>query len=146
MANFKEMLSGKAGPVIAGVIILVGGFLIWNNASGSFTNPALADNYNRLFICAETGKEFRYGLKLGDTIPVKSPYSGKETGFEAEACFWTKDGKPTEKPTYVLLNSHKGGKEPTFCPDCGRLVRPLNPPAGEGTQPPPTEAELKARK
>jgi len=77
-------------------------------------------------------------------MPVLAP-SGKNTGYEAELCYWTKDGKPKETPTPVLLNIYKGIKGPTFCPDCGRLVVGHNPPAMEGAKPPPTKDEYTPR-
>ena len=68
--------------------------------------------------------------------PVKSPHSGKETGYEPERCYWTADGKPKPEPTYVLLNAAVGKPGPTFCQDCKRLVVGLNPPAGVTTRSP----------
>ena len=99
-----------------------------------------------MFICAETGKPFEYTIKRGDTLPVKSPHSGKNTGWEAEKCFWTADGKFKSEPTYVLLNEHSGKPGATFCPDCGRLVVRFNPPPTAGATPPPKESEMKDRK
>jgi hypothetical protein len=100
---------------------------------------------NRLYICAETGQTFHYSLKLGDTIPVMSPYTGRNTGYPAELCYWTKDGGTSTDPTPVLLNGYKGLPGPTFCPVCGRLVVGHNPAPGPGVKPPPTEAEYRAR-
>lgn len=79
------------------------------------------------------------------TYPVKCPDTGKETGYEAELCYWTKDGHPKDEPIPVLLNKYKGDPGPTFCPDCGRLVVYHNPLAVEGHTPPPTEEEYRAR-
>ena len=56
-----------------------------------------------------------------------SPYTNKKTGYPAEKCFWTRDGKRKAEPTYLLLNEHRGKKGPTICPDCGRIVYPHNP-------------------
>jgi hypothetical protein len=41
----------------------------------------------------------------------------------------------------VLINQWKNSTEPTFCPDCGRLVVGHNPPAVAGSTPPPTKEE-----
>ena len=79
-------------------------------------------------------------------IPVESPYTNRPTGYEAELCYWTKDGKMRSEPYPVLLNSHARKPEPTFCPDCGRLVVPLNPAPSEGQSPPPTQPEYAARR
>ena len=85
------------------------------------------------------------GKHRGDKIPVKAP-SGKNSGYLAEFCYWNKDGTAKKEPTPVLLNRYKGKPDPTFCPDCGRLVTAFNPPPRPGVKPPPTEDEMKARK
>jgi hypothetical protein len=92
-----------------------------------------------VYVCSETLKPFDYELKVGDTIPVLSPYTGRQTGYPAEMCSWTKDGTVKERPTAVLLNSFAGKPEPTFCPDCGRLVVPHNPAPQAGAAPPVTK-------
>jgi len=84
-------------------------------------------------MCAETMKTFQHKPKMGETIPVESPYTHRKTGYPTEKCFWTRDGKRKLKPTYVLLNKYRGKKGPTICPDCGRIVYPHNP-----TPPPET--------
>jgi hypothetical protein len=146
MAGLREFLNGPAGKGIAIGIVVIGlivGFIsVRKNFGGS---EAAVLSAGRVFIDTENGKPFNYTVKVGDSIPVKSPFTGKNTGVEAERCYWTKDGKPKSEPTYVLLNSRKGGSEPTFCPDCGRLVVPLNPPASAFSTPPPTKAEYDKR-
>jgi len=99
-----------------------------------------------MYICTETGKPFRHQIKMGESLPIESPYSGKKTGVPAEACYWNADGTTRKEPVWVLLNQwiHKPG--PTFCPDCGRLVVGHNPPPGPGARPPPTSTEYYARK
>jgi len=142
MAGLREFLNGPAGKGVAigvvGIGLLVGFFSLRRNLGST---EAAYLSTDRVFIDTENGKTFSHTLKVGDMIPIKSPYSGKNTGVEAEKCYWTKDGKTKNDPTYVLLNSRKGGSEPTFCPDCGRLVVPLNPNAVVGAPPPPTKAE-----
>ena len=93
-----------------------------------------------LFVDSETGKTFTLELKRGMTFPVISPYTGRATGYQPEACFWNADGTTKSTPTYVILNSDLGKSGPTFCPDCGRLVVPHNPPPS-GQRPPPTRDE-----
>ncbi len=80
-----------------------------------------------LFVDVDSGKTFPLALTAGLTLPVKSPFTGKSTGYPAELCFWTKDGKPKADPTAVVLNELLGKPGPTFCPDCGRLVVHHNP-------------------
>ena len=62
-------------------------------------------------------------------------------GVPQPRIFWTKDGKPKQDPTPVLLNSWIGKSGPTFCPDCGRLVVGHNPIPGPNSKPPPTKAD-----
>ncbi|HUN80908.1 MAG TPA: hypothetical protein VMV81_05285 [Phycisphaerae bacterium] len=80
-----------------------------------------------MFVCSESGKPFEYTLKNGEDTPVMSPFSNKKTGYPAESCYWTKDGKRKSKPTYVILNSRLGKTGDTICPDCGRPVTDHNP-------------------
>jgi hypothetical protein len=123
--------------VVVGVAILAG--LIYVMGGSSATAEA---SRGRVFIDATTGETFRHEIEKGETIPVVAP-SGNETGFEAEPCYWTAEGGIKEEPTYVLLNRHKGEPEPTFCPDCDRLVVGLNPPAMEGATPPRKQTDAR---
>lgn len=106
---------------------------------------ASAASQDRLFVCAETGKAFRHRLSMSDRIPIVSPHNGKRTGYLAELCYWTASGQPRPEPVPVLLNSYRGRAEPTFCPDCGRLVLPHNPAPDSTRRPPPTRTEYNAR-
>jgi hypothetical protein len=138
--------SPKGRPIAIGfavLAVLVGGYFLFGTMFGQ--SEAAASSTDRVFICSETGKTFRYTLKIGDMTPVLSPYSGKNTGYEPEPCYWTADGKVKKEPTYVLLNQAVGKPGPTFCPDCKRLVVGLNPPATENGKPPPTEQEYSTR-
>ncbi len=114
----------------------------------SFMSPDATVAYANapLFIDSETGKTFRVTLEDGMSIPVKSPSTGKMTGYKAELCYWTKDGKPKTDPTPVLMNEDVGKPGPTFCPDCGRLVVHHNPVATADRTPPPTRDEYAARR
>ena len=143
--GWRKFFQTKAGYAVAGVLVALGLLAVLMTFKSTFgTTDAESFTSDRPFIDAETGKPFNYELKIGDTIPVTAP-SGKKTGYPAEKCFWTRDGKTKTQPTLVLLNSYKGGKEPTFCPDCGRLVRGHNPAPTEGAKPPPTQQEYKGR-
>lgn len=144
--KFRQILKGPAGKAIALVIVLGGLVFMFQGARNLFGEDSYARKArDRMFVCAETAKAFEYTIKVGDTVPVYSPFSKKNTGFPAQLCFWTKDGKRKDDPTPVLLNQYLGKKGPTFCPDCGRLVVLYNPYPMEGATPPPTLAEMKTR-
>ncbi len=137
----REWLDSTGGKIVAGALILVAAVAVVYVVRNTFGPSADATDANtRIFIDAETGKPFRHELKLGDTIPLKAP-SGKESGYQAELCYWTGDGKIKTDPTPVLLNELVGKPGPTFCPDCKRLVVPHNPMPQSGSKPPPTQAE-----
>jgi hypothetical protein len=131
----------KAAITALAVIGAVGSFLFLRNYLGQ--SPAGAASADRVFMCAETGKSFNYTLRRGDTLPVRSPHSGRNTGYPAELCNWTPSGGVSDTFTPVLLNSVLGKSDPTFCPTCGRLVVPHNPPADPNRKPPPTRAEYR---
>jgi hypothetical protein len=143
--GWREFLRGPVGRGCAvGFLILavcVVGWSIWSNIKSP---QFVTDANSPLFMDSETGQTFHVTLKVGMEIPVNSPYTGRATGYKAELCYWTKDGKPKDEPTAVILNSAMGKPEPTFCPDCGRLVVGRNPPPGPGITPPPTKAEYMA--
>lgn len=125
-SQLKAVLAGAACiAAIAGV------------AFGFFRrDPMLVAANTRIVMCAETHRAFPHELVRGEEEPYYSPYSQKRTAWRTEQCFWTRDGKVKKTPTYVILNSHMGVNQKTFCPDCGREVVGHNPP------PPP---ELMAR-
>jgi hypothetical protein len=142
----REWLDSTGGKIAAGLFLLVaavGVFLGVRNFFGPRSEVAAANQ--RWFIDASTGKRFSHDLKAGETFPVRAP-SGQNAGYPAELCYWTKDGRPKDDPTPVLMKMWKGEEGPTFCPDCGRLVRPHNPKPKPGDKPPPTEAEYKQRR
>lgn len=116
---------------------------IWTVAHYLGPSPAVAASTRGQFICAETGRSFSLTITPGLTLPVRSPYSRKNTGYPAEFCYWTKDGGIRTEPVPVLLNSYLGKREPTFCPDCGRLVRARNPRPVPGSPPPTTRQQFR---
>jgi hypothetical protein len=144
MATVREFLDSTAGKAASIALIIVGViaiFLVGKNVFGPSADVAAANS--RTFIDLSTMKPFQYELKAGDSVPVAAP-SGQKAGYPAELCWWTKDGKVRSTPYPVLLNSWKHEAEPTFCPDCGRLVTPQNPaPVGTNPTPPPTKEEYK---
>lgn len=146
MNGLREFINTGTGKIIAIIVVLVVVAIALNSIINLFRGSEIAQlSRQGLFIDATTGKAFNYKLQAGDKIPVLAP-SGKNTGYPAEYCWWTKDGKMRPEPFPVLLNQYTGKSEPTFCPDCQRLVTPLNPPAMPNTNPPPTEEEYKRQR
>lgn len=147
MADFREMLTkpwakGVVIAFLAAAILIV----IWQVYGAVGTNAVVRSSQDRLLICSETGKSYHYNISVGDRTPFPSPYSGKNTGYLAELCYWTADGKEKSDPTPVLLNQYVGKSGPTFCPDCGRLVVGHNPGPGPGARVPPTKDQYGARR
>ena len=141
--KLQQFLRSRAGAISALVLLAaVATFAAIRLAGALGTSQAGALSRDRLFVCSETGKSFRHQIEAGDTIPVRSPYSGENTGFEAEKCYWTVDGQIKQEPTAVLLNEYVGKPGPTVCPDCGRLVVRWNPRPRPEQTPPPTAAQL----
>jgi hypothetical protein len=133
---FKTNTLRKVGALLLGLIAIIAVY----HSVRSFTYSPVDDTHSRLFMDAETGKVFTAEMKIGTTIPVISPDTGKPTGYPPEECYWNADGTPKSTPTYVILNKELGKPGPTFCPDCGRLVVPLNPQP-HGQSPPPTREQ-----
>jgi hypothetical protein len=132
--------------IAAGVFCLVALAAAVYFVHSFFRGDTVDDAYYTTYICTETGRVFRHKNVLGETLPIYSSYSGKNTGMPAEACYWSADGHPKSDPTWLLLNEETGKSGPTFCPDCGRLVVGHNPRPGPGVRAPPTKAELAARR
>jgi hypothetical protein len=144
LSNVREFLGTKTGQGVAiagaAAAVILAVFVLKNAIGGG---PAVNLSRARVYVCSETGKSFEHEIKMGERNPIYSPHSGKNTGWPAESCYWTKDGKIKQEPTYILLNEYAKKPGPTFCPECGRLVMPLNPPPMPGSKPPPTQAEFK---
>jgi hypothetical protein len=146
MDMFKGFAQSRLGKGLTlGAILLCALAILYVVRRQVSPSEAGSLSADRLFVCASTGKPFRYTIKIGTRIPVVSPYSGQATGYEAELCYWTREGIAKATPTPVLLNNYLGKTDATFCPDCGRLVVPQNPPPREGGKPPPTQEEYLAR-
>jgi hypothetical protein len=142
--RIREFLRTGGGRILAiclAVVALV--IAIASVRTNLGPSEAASLSRERLYICSETGKTFSVTLEPGTPTPAPSPYSGKNTGYPAELCFWTKSGEVKKDPTGVLMNNYAGKSGPTFCPDCGRLVIAFNPPPMPGGKPPPTQAEFK---
>ena len=146
MPTLKRFFNSAPGKVFLVAIILCGAVFCYYQIRSVFgASTAAAYANDRIFVCSETGKAFHVTLNSSVQVPAYSPYSGKNTGYPAELCYWTADGKPKAEPTAVLMNSIVGKSGPTFCPDCGRLVVGHNPGAEPGMKPPMTKAEYEAR-
>jgi hypothetical protein len=142
LRQFLDSTLGKAVSVgLCVLALLIVGVVLYR----TFVNSDVAAANERYFIDAKTGKAFQHTLKIGESFPIRAP-SGNESGYPAELCYWTADGKIKDKPTVVLLKSWLGEAGPTFCPDCKRLVVGHNPRPGPGARPPPTQDEYKPSK
>jgi hypothetical protein len=135
MAKQSRAVSRNVGVFVCVVLFGVAGYLTYKTLF--MAPPPTAQPIKAEFMCSETGKVFTYEMHAGEHWPVLSPYSGKMTGYPAERCYWTKDGKRKLTPTYVILNEHLGKPGDTICPECGRVVVGHNPP-------PPAEVPLAA--
>jgi hypothetical protein len=133
-----KVIAIAVSPLFVGIAVLV----VRSYLRGSTPDEA----YYTTYICTETGRAFKHRNEPGETLPIVSPYSGKNTGVPGEPCYWTADGRIKSQPTWVLLNEAIGKPGATFCPDCGRLVVGRNPVAHAGGKPPPTEDEYAARR
>ena len=143
--RFKQFLETTAGKASAVGLLLVALLMLYLMSRNN--NPAAKWAAERTFICSETNKPFQADLKIGMMVPIKSPYSGKDTGYPAELCYWTADGSVRKEPFPVLLKKSVDPKAgPTFCPDCGRLVVGHNPAPADGRSAPPTEVEYNAKR
>jgi len=139
--NFLASPAGKGASIVVAVIGLM--VVVWV-AKSSFSSDIVSYSRDRKFIDAKTGKSFSYQISPGETYPVPAP-SGEKSGYPAELCYWTKDGKLRSEPYPVLINLWVKKPGPTFCPDCGRLVIAHNPVPTASSKPPPTQAEYASR-
>jgi hypothetical protein len=145
MQWLDNALATTGGKVTAGVVVVVVFASLYVEIRNTVNPPAAAAMYEVSFICSQTGQVFKHAPQKGESIPVYSPFSGANTGYPAEFCYWTADGQIKSTPTPVLLNSWIGKSGPTFCPDCGRLVVSHNPFPSPGDKPPPTREEYERR-
>lgn len=139
--QLRRFLTSAAGKAVATVVSLGLLALAIYSAKAFIKGDTPDSAFSTMYVCTETGKAFSHLNQLGESPPILSPYSGKNTGLPAEACYWTADGGTKKDPDWVLLNSQIGKPEPTFCPVCGRLVVPRNPVPVPGKSAPPTREE-----
>lgn len=144
IVGVREFLRTSTGHYVAIALAAVAlGVCVWSIMTSFGANEAAQMSADRLFVCAETGRPFELELQAGMKIPASSPHSGKDTGYPAELCYWTKAGTTKDEPTPVLLNGYVGKSEPTFCPDCDRVVVAHNPYPEPGARPPRTRAQVR---
>jgi hypothetical protein len=147
MPATRDFLASNPGKlltmVLSGAAVAVAAWLVWRSFGPS---ADAADANTRYFVDIKTGKPFRKELKAGMRLPIDAP-SGEKTGYLAELCFWNADGSQRKDPFAVVPNSALGKPEPTFCPDCGRLVVVHNPaPSGPDSKPPPKKEQYVPRR
>jgi len=135
------MLATTAGRVFGVVLLLAALSLAGWSIAQYFKADSFDEANSMICIDSETGQSFKHRKVEGESIPFLSPQTDRNTAYPAEMCYWNADGSLRKEPFPVLLNSCAGKQEPTFCPDCGRLVRGHNPVPRQGSRPPPTEAE-----
>jgi hypothetical protein len=144
--SFQSFTQSTIGKVVIVVVAVAAVVVCAIVIKGSVQSETPDTAFSAMYIDTENGKSFTHKIVEGESPPVLSPFSGRNTGVQAEACYWTADGKTKDEPTWVLLNESVGKPGPTFCPDCGRLVVGHNPPPMAGGKPPPTKAEYEARR
>jgi hypothetical protein len=143
METLREFLDMPKGKAVAGALIVVALVAIYYTGRDTLgSSEAARLSTRRIMVCSQTLKPFEITIREGTRFPCLSPHSGRDTGYPAELCRWTRDGQIKDQPTAVLLNSRAGRPGPTFCPECGRLVVSRNPPPIAG-KPPPTEHEYR---
>ena len=141
--KIRAFLEGDGGKITAVAVLLVGLVVAFFSFRSNLTNDIARTSARRTYVCGETGKPFAHTLTVGETAPVKSPHSGKKTGYPGVECYWTPDGRIKSEPTWLLLNSTLGKPGPTFCPDCDRLVTPDSTLPVPGETPPPLRSQYK---
>ena len=144
LARLTKMASTTLGK-IAVVVLGLGALGAASFAIVESLHQGSLDDVNTV-VCvdSETGQSFRHRMQMGELSPFLSPYTKHNTGYPAEVCYWNADGTLRKEPFPVLLNTYAGKAEPTFCPDCGRLVVGRNPAPRPGSKPPPTEADYRS--
>ena len=115
----KGRLRQRILLAVAVVVLTTAAVLAWHNLR---SGPDISISTDRFFKCAECGEVFKLTLKLGDTEPLQCPKCGKNAGWIAEECYWTKDGKAKLTPTRVIVNQRMSLEGKTYCPDCGHEV------------------------
>lgn len=124
--NDSEQRKQRILLVAAIVLLVAAGAYAWLRLGGE--SPA-GDSRSRWLVCAETGKAYEKAIEEGETEPFMSPFTDRQTGYLAEPCYWTAEGKAKLEPTWVLVKTRvdPNTTEKTYCPDCGKEVVGHNP-------------------
>ena len=123
--------NAKKGLMFAAVLVLVGYIGYSLLGGGDDIAAGIADANSRTLMDSETGELFVFSLEdLTEPFPLENPKTGTRTLYPTEVCYARECAK---KPngTHVILNVHFGKEGPTYCPECGALVRFHNPGRSE---------------
>ena len=118
------MSPGLKKRLIIAASILIGiyfAYSVYSNVAGEGV-PA----NTRQVMDAETGKLFSEEMRPGlGPYPHVNPKTGKKTLYPIEWCYNGPCGKKGGTP--VILDPWLERAEPTYCPECGHVVRFHNP-------------------
>src|SRR5690349_11464274 len=95
----RRFFRTRAGMAVATGLLLIGLVVAVLTIKDMLSSEGAKISARRVYIDAQTGKSFEHELSPGETNPVKAPSGGK-TGYPAEKCTWTKDGKVKAEPTW----------------------------------------------
>lgn len=138
----RDFLLTRIGRIAAvAAIFATGGVLVWSWNHNLGAGDADVSDHERTFIDATNGKVFHAKIHVGEKIPIRSPLTGRHTGYPVAWSWWSKDGKPLQEPEPVLLKSWLGKRGPTFAPQSNRLVIMNEQRPEPGARPPPTKEE-----
>ena len=116
--GLKKTLAGVAALIL--VVFAVRGFRnTWGDSTAEAANT-------RTLMDVETGELFEVEVDENfGPFPMVNPKSGEKTLYATEVCYartcLEKGG------THVIMNKLLGKEGPTYCPQCGALVRFHNP-------------------
>ncbi len=143
--EIRERLTGKAGPIVVVALFITGIVVLYLTYRHWWAGSSAEQRANApVFIDCITGKAFYCNVHAGETLPVRSPFTGRRTGYPGTFAWWSANGTPLKKPDIVLLNEYLGKPGPTFDPRTNRLVLPAGLPPTPGQKPPPTKAQYDA--
>ncbi len=114
----------KAIIAVCVVVVAYGGWRLFSSDLVLGGGTTLA---GRRMLDVETN--YKFTIEIGPDFagwPVKSPKTGKMTGFPAEACYFNACGKK-QGGTWVVLKETMGQDGGTSCPECGQRVVGHNP-------------------
>jgi hypothetical protein len=142
MVESESWLQKPSGKIAASSLCVAAVVLLIWELKASFHGDTPGDPNTTMYVDSETGKAFPHKNVVGESIPVLSPFTDRNTGYPGNPCYWTASGEIRKDPFWLLLNSQLGKAGPTFCPDCGRLFIPRQGVPRPGQKPPPAREEL----